>query len=248
VQPTQIRVEPLTFPVVGCRIQIPQGTWIVDTTDPDRPAFSRSLVSAPVLRIEPQEDGTDWVWWSASGGYERAGVWSEDHLLSVPGWLPKSFYRTGPPLSVGECRGRPCLHCGEGIPRSRRLNARFCSGRCKTAAGRARRVARQGRRKKCPVVGCKRYGFCRKHYPNSHRARAQYWGVLHEPITPSEVYERDGWTCGLCLLPVDKRLKHPDPMSVSLDHILPLSRGGDHLWANVQCSHLVCNLRKHNRV
>jgi len=33
-------------------------------------------------------------------------------------------------------------------------------------------------------------------------------------------------------------------MSASLDHILPFAAGGAHLKANVQCSHLRCNIRK----
>jgi 5-methylcytosine-specific restriction endonuclease McrA len=37
-------------------------------------------------------------------------------------------------------------------------------------------------------------------------------------------------------------------MSVSLDHVIPLSRGGNHEPGNVQCSHLACNVRKGARV
>jgi hypothetical protein len=65
-----------------------------------------------------------------------------------------------------------------------------------------------------------------------------------EPFAPRDVYERDQWTCGLCRLPVDPGLKWPHPMSASVDHIVPLSRGGDHMLTNVQCAHLNCNSRK----
>lgn len=34
------------------------------------------------------------------------------------------------------------------------------------------------------------------------------------------------------------------PMSASVDHIVPLSRGGEHSMANVQCAHLSCNSSK----
>jgi 5-methylcytosine-specific restriction endonuclease McrA len=40
--------------------------------------------------------------------------------------------------------------------------------------------------------------------------------------------------------------KAPDPMSPSLDHILPLSKGGTHEPRNVQLAHLGCNVRKYN--
>lgn len=69
-----------------------------------------------------------------------------------------------------------------------------------------------------------------------------------ERFAPTEVYERDGWTCGLCRLSVDPGLAWPHPMSASVDHILPLSQGGSHTLANVQCAHLSCNSRKSDRV
>jgi 5-methylcytosine-specific restriction endonuclease McrA len=59
-----------------------------------------------------------------------------------------------------------------------------------------------------------------------------------ERFAPADVHERDNWTCRLCLLPVDPALPWPHPMSASVDHILPLSRGGSHTLANVQCAHL----------
>jgi 5-methylcytosine-specific restriction endonuclease McrA len=65
-----------------------------------------------------------------------------------------------------------------------------------------------------------------------------------EPFAPRDVYERDQWTCGLCREPVDPLLPWPDPMSASVDHIVPLSRGGEHSLDNVQSAHLSCNCRK----
>jgi 5-methylcytosine-specific restriction endonuclease McrA len=53
--------------------------------------------------------------------------------------------------------------------------------------------------------------------------------------------------CGICLQPVNPKLVSPDLMRVSLDHVIPLSRGGGHTFDNVQCAHLICNIRKSNR-
>jgi len=36
-------------------------------------------------------------------------------------------------------------------------------------------------------------------------------------------------------------------MSASLDHIFPLSLGGDHVRENVHAAHLRCNISKNNR-
>lgn len=80
------------------------------------------------------------------------------------------------------------------------------------------------------------------------RDRAEHYGVAYEPIPKHAVYERDNWICGICHQKVEPDLKYPDPMSASLDHRIPMSRGGPHLYSNVQCSHLRCNMTKRNRL
>jgi hypothetical protein len=72
--------------------------------------------------------------------------------------------------------------------------------------------------------------------------RARIRGGRTERINRFEIFERDGWICGLCDGPVDKTVKWPDPMSASLDHVIPIVAGGTHTANNVQCSHLDCNL------
>ena len=37
-------------------------------------------------------------------------------------------------------------------------------------------------------------------------------------------------------------------MSATLDHVIPLAKGGAHARANVRCAHLICNLRKGDRI
>ena len=83
---------------------------------------------------------------------------------------------------------------------------------------------------------------------NYHRRRALKAGTAAESINHREVYERDGWMCGLCAEPVDGSLAWPDPRSASLDHVTPLSLGGAHVLANVQLAHLGCNVEKGARV
>ncbi|MGB3707611.1 HNH endonuclease [Gordonia sp. (in: high G+C Gram-positive bacteria)] len=81
-------------------------------------------------------------------------------------------------------------------------------------------------------------------YGGSVRRRAAQYGVKFEPIDRVQVFQRDGWICSLCGDPVDPELAYPDPRSASIDHTIPISRGGDHVLANVTCSHLDCNIRK----
>lgn len=77
--------------------------------------------------------------------------------------------------------------------------------------------------------------------------RAERFGVQYERIDRLSVYWRDDWICQLCGDPVDRTAQAPHPLSASLDHIIPISRGGDHLYENVQCTHLGCNIAKGNR-
>lgn len=67
--------------------------------------------------------------------------------------------------------------------------------------------------------------------------------VTIENFLVSEIYERDGWICQLCHKKVNRKLKLPNPMSASLDHIIPLIKGGSHSRANVQLAHLTCNVK-----
>jgi HNH endonuclease len=80
----------------------------------------------------------------------------------------------------------------------------------------------------------------------NHRARARRYGVENEYVNKLQVFERDGWICGLCHEPVDREAGWPAAASPSLDHIVPLVLGGPHIYENVQCAHLGCNVIKND--
>jgi len=61
------------------------------------------------------------------------------------------------------------------------------------------------------------------------------------------VGERDGWRC-FCRRRINRLLTYPHPRSPSVDHIEPLSLGGEHTYANVRIAHLDCNVRRGNRI
>lgn len=77
------------------------------------------------------------------------------------------------------------------------------------------------------------------------KQRALRRNVYHEPYTGNYIFERDGWVCQICGQKINKRLKYPNPRAGSIDHIVPLSKGGDDSPINVQASHLRCNVGKH---
>lgn len=77
--------------------------------------------------------------------------------------------------------------------------------------------------------------------------RALQTNAFVESIDYLTVFERDGWICQLCLTAVDPEIAWPDLWSPELDHIVPLSRGGEHSYSNTQLAHKICNIKKGNR-
>lgn len=99
---------------------------------------------------------------------------------------------------------------------------------------------------RCTVEGCNRpfvaRGWCGMHYVRWRRARRL--GVVTEPYASEEIAERDGWRCQICRKRISRKLKWPHPRSLSIDHIIPVSLGGDDVKANVNATHLICNMHK----
>lgn len=155
-------------------------------------------------------------------------------------------------------------------------SALYCSRECSLEGGRLKYekwatekvgdrayICKECGREFIAPYGDKRHAFCstkcsRRNYRNSSKGKAAHAAQRHvrrareydngqtDSINPTEVYERDGWRCGICGCKVKRSLKYPHPMSASLDHIVPLSKGGTHTLQNVQCAHLVCNTKKSN--
>lgn len=75
----------------------------------------------------------------------------------------------------------------------------------------------------------------------NNQRRAKKANVRFEKILSKEIFERDNWVCRLCLKKVNKNLKWPNQYSATIDHIIPLSKGGNHVRNNLQTAHLICN-------
>lgn len=92
----------------------------------------------------------------------------------------------------------------------------------------------------------KTYGHA--NYPEQRRLlklrRDGLLAVGAEDFKDEEIFERDGWVCQLCFELVDKALPWPHLMSKTLDHVMPVVRGGAHTRANTQLAHLTCNVSK----
>lgn len=69
-----------------------------------------------------------------------------------------------------------------------------------------------------------------------------------EPVRRLELYERDGYTCHICSKPLEMDKKAPHPLSPTVDHVIPLARGGEHSMKNCKAAHFICNSRKGDRI
>ena len=68
-----------------------------------------------------------------------------------------------------------------------------------------------------------------------------------EDVNPVDIYEHDDWICQICGKPVKQGVNGKHPLQPSLDHIIPLSKGGTHTPDNLRCTHLKCNIERGNR-
>lgn len=158
-----------------------------------------------------------------------------------------------------------CIQCGEGFE-SRHKKKKYCSSKCQNGwmdehnpircaesdcdrGVRAKGLCRMHWRRKAREDGRETSeGWTERRKANYQKRRAQKLSLPSESVRPINVYERDGWVCGICSEPVDQKLSYPDPLSPSLDHVVPLSLGGHHVMENLALSHWICNVRKGNRI
>jgi 5-methylcytosine-specific restriction endonuclease McrA len=83
-------------------------------------------------------------------------------------------------------------------------------------------------------------------WASSRRARVRAAFVEH--IDHSVVFLAVDYICQNCGIVCDKDAVYPAKNFPSLDHVIPLSKGGKHSYDNVQLLCLECNLSKSNKI
>ena len=114
---------------------------------------------------------------------------------------------------------RPCAVCSE--PLMRDGHGTMCSDACAEVSFRnKKRAARMAR-------------------------KALERAASVDIVDPIRVFWRDGWRCYLCgcATPKAKRGTYDDD-APELEHVVPLSKGGAHSYANCRCACRACNLIK----
>ena len=116
-------------------------------------------------------------------------------------------------------------------------NNGVCSGKCRRI--KLNRIGRESRK--------------RRGVQDGHRHRARKYGGNYDPsVTLKKLVIRDGLRCAICGGMCDWNdhswSKYSGPMYPSIDHIIPMSKGGGHVWENVQVAHIICNSEKGDKV
>jgi hypothetical protein len=135
-----------------------------------------------------------------------------------------------------------CWNCG--APWVDYILRHSCSDKCSKDLSRAA----QKRAKIKLKDKYEKQGLSRNHGRSHHRSRAKKYGVRHDAgITPLSIFEASGWVCQLCLGFADPR-ESTGLWMPTLDHIIPMSRGGAHVRENLQLAHMICNSYKRDLV
>jgi 5-methylcytosine-specific restriction endonuclease McrA len=134
---------------------------------------------------------------------------------------------------------RPALVCRECGAMSERV---LCSEQCRIAYAKdAKRRQKEAKKRYEKIVG--------RHF----KQRAKHYGVCYVRFRKDVVYERDGYVCQLCDKPVLRTVKYRlkdgkiHMRSPTIDHIIPMSRGGNHEISNCQTACFGCNCKKGNK-
>ena len=77
------------------------------------------------------------------------------------------------------------------------------------------------------------------------RAR-QAGAVIVEVFDRAEIFSRDDWTCYLCGIKTDPTVGPFDATYPTVDHVIPLTRGGEHSKANANTACFACNSARLN--
>jgi 5-methylcytosine-specific restriction endonuclease McrA len=76
-----------------------------------------------------------------------------------------------------------------------------------------------------------------QHANSEAKRRAVKKGLTAERVDRLIVFDSHGGLCGVCGDPMDRENFH-------VDHIVPICKGGEHTYANVQPAHPICNISK----
>jgi hypothetical protein len=148
---------------------------------------------------------------------------------------------------IKDLGGRACKLCASPFGLSTRTDADFCSQQCQRGqwfidnAEKTRAQVKAWRLDNPERVKDSKS-------KSAHLRRTRIANAPFEDFPASEIWVRDGGICWLCDSQIDPQLKWPHPQSLTLEHKLPISKGGGHTRENCALAHNLCNMRKGAKV
>ena len=160
-----------------------------------------------------------------------------------------------------KCEPTHCQWCGE-LFMTKPGCKMYCSSRCSTEKQIAVSLGKRRQLKEIITITCLECGeafrtvfgiknsvFCSRECQDRHhnrisgkKRRARKMGAMCENVDPFIVFDRDGYVCQLCGKKTNKKKRGTyHDKAPELDHIIPLSLGGEHSYRNTQCSCRACN-------
>ncbi len=164
-----------------------------------------------------------------------------------------------------------CKYCQRMFDK-RTISGRYCSIKCRTDNDRDRQqeyIAETERNhikrkiwcRECGKVNILEYGDKRRHFCSeacSSRAmnrnkdnrvrNARRNGAYDNTITLAKLIERDEGICYICNMPVQADTHYNHDKHPTIEHVVPISKGGTHTWDNVRLACRQCNTRKSVRI
>lgn len=149
---------------------------------------------------------------------------------------------------------RLCAQCGKMT-----MRPRYCSDRCSRQAERRRNRQRdldrqkvydqeRGHSGRCHLKPCLRCSWPtpRPKYCSEFCAMAASKPRRRKISNKVReiVYNRDGWICYLCGLPVDPSVSTQSKLGATIDHVIPVNAGGSDEIGNLRLAHRGCNSSK----
>lgn len=198
-----------------------------------------------------------------TGICDRCGDWVEILKDRQPGPVRCHACRRAEPVHRGTSLARVilCAICSQQIVGGQaRPGARHRECMKAETAARVKATRRGGYSFACERCGkvCERSGHSgpMAKWCSNKCAVGASWTRRHmrerdafvEDVPPYLVFERDGFVCQLCGEQLDMLAKVPELLAPTIDHVVPLSRGGKHEMSNAQSAHYSCNARKGDRV
>lgn len=161
-----------------------------------------------------------------------------------------------------------CVICGKEF--EGRLNCKYCSDECRKEKKKQRALMmsqcihnlniKPRPCKECGIIFKPQYGSKHRKYCSnkcSNRAmsreekskrRQQMKRAFVERVYFKKIYQRDKGICQICGEPVEYNRCNKDKMAATIDHVIPLSKGGKHCYDNCQLAHRLCNSLKSDKL